>query len=53
MFINVAESQFGNVWNASVLHMECERWRLLQDKVSATCGTVSISSAMILRSFVG
>ena len=40
VFSNVAESQFGNIWNAGVLHMECERRRLLQDKVSATCGMV-------------
>ena len=44
VFINVAESQFGYVCNAGVLHIECERQQLLQDKVSATCGMVDFQN---------
>ena len=48
MFSNVAESQFGNVCNVGVLHMECGRQQRLQDKMSSTCGMVDFQNSSFL-----
>ena len=53
VFINVAESQFGYVCNAGVLHTEGERQQLLQDKVSATCGMVGFQNSSFLVFLTG